>query len=269
MRWETARPLLVLYNGCSSQGTGNSRKTFQTENTSRRSSRVTCCWVGPKNRIRNPVQNPVALTGASPVVIIRDFSLNKSVTQLDRRLVFSVSHSVGNVFRELSVPSEQQSLYHAKESLDVSHRGPFPQYLLFCGPQSRMEKRLYDSQPLGYSQSLMETRSLRPSSDPPFGSNLLVTVPVRPFLRFSRILRCSPKSKVGTHTAMHASLHLCIALCTLSSTHRNPLCDALSCRPGAALLWRCCRGVRYVGGYPQCLWEVESRNMTLHLSART
>ena len=25
------RPLLVLYNGCSSKGTGNSRKTFQTE----------------------------------------------------------------------------------------------------------------------------------------------------------------------------------------------------------------------------------------------
>ena len=24
-------------------------------------------WVGPKNRVRNPVQNPVALTGASPV----------------------------------------------------------------------------------------------------------------------------------------------------------------------------------------------------------
>ena len=25
-------------------------------------------WVGSKNRVRNPVQNPVALTGASPVV---------------------------------------------------------------------------------------------------------------------------------------------------------------------------------------------------------
>ena len=31
MRWETSRPLLVLYNGCSSKGTGNSRKTFETE----------------------------------------------------------------------------------------------------------------------------------------------------------------------------------------------------------------------------------------------
>ena len=27
-------------------------------------------WVGPKNRVRNPVQNPVALTGASPVLPI-------------------------------------------------------------------------------------------------------------------------------------------------------------------------------------------------------
>ena len=31
MRWETSRPLLVLYNGCSSKRTDNSRKTFQTE----------------------------------------------------------------------------------------------------------------------------------------------------------------------------------------------------------------------------------------------
>ena len=27
-------------------------------------------WVGPKNRVRNPVQNPVALTGASPVRVV-------------------------------------------------------------------------------------------------------------------------------------------------------------------------------------------------------
>ena len=31
MKWETSRPFLVLYNGCSSQGSGNSRKTFQIE----------------------------------------------------------------------------------------------------------------------------------------------------------------------------------------------------------------------------------------------
>ena len=27
-------------------------------------------WVGPKNRVRNPVQNPIALTGASPVRVV-------------------------------------------------------------------------------------------------------------------------------------------------------------------------------------------------------
>ena len=45
MRWETSRPLLVLYKGCSSKRTSNSQKTFQT-NTSRRSSRVTCWLAG-------------------------------------------------------------------------------------------------------------------------------------------------------------------------------------------------------------------------------
>ena len=44
MRWETSRPLLVLYKGCSSKGTGNSRKTFQTE--SRTQVGVTCWLAG-------------------------------------------------------------------------------------------------------------------------------------------------------------------------------------------------------------------------------
>ena len=65
------------------------------------------------------------------VWILRDSSSSKSASN-PARSPTCVWPSVGNVFRELPVPLELQSLHNTKEGLDVSHRGPFPQIKSFC-----------------------------------------------------------------------------------------------------------------------------------------